>query len=275
MLSVVMATTIFAGCANDTEDSKEIEDVDDEVYYTAVAEDTGTTALWKCDMATEAVPELLMDGTEIHSFGYAEGNIYFENFDDEHTFWCYELETENFYCVDPERHPIDSYYMHGGYVYYVNADDCGIYKMSVDGSISEYLFDLSSYGMNDTQTMLAFDVEDSVYFAFVGDDGCICVASEYGKECEMSGIDSDQGIYFDDGYLYYSAGNGTAIHIFDIEQYVITDSAEINDSIISYDSYIEYNVFYGMVLIELSGGNNEIRVIDSQTGEEYNVFDFS
>ena len=184
---------------------------------------------------------------QIHSFGYAEGNIYFENFDDEHTFWCYELETENSYCVDPERHPIDSYYMHGGYVYYVNADDCGIYKMSVDGSISEYLFDLSSYGMNDTQTMLAFDVEDSVYFALVGNDG----------------------------YLYYSAGNGTAIHIFDIEQYVITDRAEINDSIISYDSYIEYNVFYGMVLIELSGGNNEIRVIDSQTGEEYNVFDFS
>ena len=27
-------------------------------------------------------------------------------------------------------------------------------------------------------------------------------ASEYGKECEMSGIDSDQGIYFDDGFIW-------------------------------------------------------------------------
>ena len=49
----------------------------------------------------------------------------------------------------------------------------------------------------------------------------------------------------------------------------------INDEIISRDSFIFFEVQNGMIYIELYDGNNEIRVIDYQTGEGYNVFDFS
>ena len=254
--------------------------IGDEVYYSVFDETTETAGLWKCDIAEGATPELLLDGTQVLAFCYVDGNIYFDNYDDEYSFWCYELDTGDYYCVDPDRHALNYYNILDGYVYYECLNDGCIYKMSVDGSDKEYLFSLSDYGLGGTKCMTAFDVAGDTYLSFIGDDSCMYITTEDGSEYEvvatdLQEFDVHQDIYFEDGYLYYSDMNGTEIHMLGIEEYLTTDVMEIPNEVISYDSFYYFEVKQGMIFIELYDGNNEIRVIDSKTGEEYNVFDFS
>ncbi len=254
--------------------------IGNEVYYSVFDEITETAGLWKCEIAEGATPELLIDGTQVLAFCYVDGNIYFDNYDDEYSFWCYELDTGDYYCVDPDRHALNYYNIHDGYVYYECLNDGCIYKMSLDGSDKEYLFSLSDYGLGGTKCMTAFDVAGTTYLSFIGDDSCMYITTEDGSEYEivasdLQEFDIHQDIYFEDGCLYYSDMNGTEIHKLGIEEYLTTDMMEMPNEVISYDSFYYFEVKNGLIFIELYDGNNEIRVIDSKTGQEYNIFDFS
>ena len=254
--------------------------IDNAVYYSAYDEMTETSGFWRREIVEGATPELLIDGTQVYAFCYADGKIYFENYDDEYSYWCYEPATGDYYCVDPEKHAFNFYSILNGYVYYECLNDGAIYKMRLDGTDKEYLFSLADYGLGTTKCISAFEVAGNVYLAFIGDDNSMYLTSEDGSEYEvvttdLQEFDITQDIYFEDGYLYYSDMNGTEIHMLGVEEYLTTDVTEMSNQIISRDSFYYFEVKQGMIFIELYDGNNAIRVIDSKTGEEYNVFDFS
>ncbi len=92
---------------------------------------------------------------------------------------------------------------------------------------------------------------------------------------DLQDFDLNQDIYFADGSIYYSANNGMEVHKLDIEEYLTSDLETIPDSIICDDSFYYFEVTDGLIYVELYGGNNEIEVMDYQSGEIYNTFDFS
>lgn len=254
--------------------------IGDEIYYSSYDRTSETYSFWKVAMEDGATPELLLDGTQVCAFSYVDGVIFYDNYDDWYSFWCYNPNTGENYLVDPDRHSLNYYYILNGYVYYECLDDGGMYKMSLDGSSKEYLFALSEYGISHLENLTVFDINDVTFLTFMGDDACMYITSEDGSAYELvtSGLDEfdlNNDIYFADGYLYYSAENGTEVHMLAIEEYLTTDATSIPDTIISYDSFYYFEVDNGLIYIELYEGNNEIRVIDYQTGEEYNIFDFS
>ncbi len=254
--------------------------IGDEIYYSTYDPDSETYAFWKIAIEEGATPEQLLDGTQVCAFSYVDGLIYYDNYDDWYSFWCYNPNTGENYLVDPDKHSLNYYYILNGYVYYECLDDGGMYKMSLDGSDKQYLFSLSEYGIEHLECLTVFEIDGVPFLAFNGDDACMYITSEDGSAYELitSGLDEfdvNQDIYFADGSLYYSDKNGTEVHKLDIEEYLTTDATEIPNTVISYDSFYYFEVDNGLIYIELYEGNNEIRVIDYQTGEEYNVFDFS
>ena len=252
--------------------------IDSEVYYSTYDDATETFAFWKQELQEGSTPELLLDGTQVCAFSYYDGLIYYDNYDDYYELYCYDPVTGDNFRVDNDS--LNYYYILDEYVYYECLDDGGMYKMSLDGSDKQFLFNLSDYNFDHLECLTAFNVDGSVYLAFNTDGGDMYITTEDGSGYEKiaSGLeefDINQDIYYADGSLYYSSNNGTQIHKLDIADYLQTDAASIHDEVMSSDSFIFFEVNNGLIYIELYDGNNEIRVIDAKTGEEYNLFDFS
>lgn len=252
--------------------------IGNEVYYSTYDSDTETFAFWRQLLAEGSTPELLLDGTQVCAFSYYNGLIYFDNYDDYYELYSYDPNTEAVKKIDNAS--LNYYYILDDYVYFECLDDGGMYKMSLDGADKEFLFYLSDYNIEHLDCLTAFSVDRSVYLAFTSTDGYMYITTEDGSAYEeiTSGLDDfdlNQDIYYSDGSLYYSDNNGTEIHKLDIAEYLQTDVSTIPDTVISRDSFIFFEVNNGLIYIELYDGNNEIKVIDYQTGEEYNTFDFS
>jgi len=254
--------------------------IGDEVYYSSYNKNSETYSFWKVAIEEGATPEQLLDGTQVCAFSYVAGLIFYDNYDQWYTLWCYNPSTGDNYPVDPDNHSLNYYYILNGYIYYECLDDGGMYKMSLDGNSKEYLFSLSEYGIEHLENLTVFDIDNVTFLSFMGDDGCMYITSEDGSAYEQvaTGLDEfdvNNDIYFSNGNLYYSAGNGTEVHVLGIEEYLTTDATSIPDTVISYDSFYYFEVDNGLLYIELYEGNNEIKVLDCVTGEEYNIFDFS
>lgn len=252
--------------------------IDGELYFSTYDDSTEVYSFWKMQIAEGATPEYLFDG--VCNFSYVDGLIFYDNYSDYYSLWCYDPATGSNNLVDSDKHSLNHYYILNGYIYYECLDDGNVYKMSLDGSDKQVLFALSDYNTSHMETLVAFDIEGSVLLSFTTEEGYMYVTTEDGSAYEeiTSGLDTfdlNQDIYFANGSLYYSDGNGMEIHKLDIEEYLTTDATEIPDTTISTDSFVFFEVNNGLVYVELYGGNNEIKVLDSQTGEEYNVFDFS
>ncbi len=252
--------------------------IDGELYFSTYDDSTETYSFWKMPLSDSATPEYLFDG--VCNFSYVDGMIFYDNYSDYYSLWCYDPALGSNNLVDSDKHSLNHYYILNGYIYYECLDDGNVYKMSLNGSDKQVLFALSDYNISHMDTLVAFDIQGSVFLSFTSDDGYMYITTEDGSAYEeiTSGLDTfdlNQDIYFANGSLYYSDGNGMEIHKLDIEEYLTTDATEITDTTICDDSFVFFEVNNGLIYVELYGGNNEIKVLDSQTGEEYNVFDFS
>ncbi|MCM1103681.1 MAG: DUF5050 domain-containing protein [Clostridium sp.] len=253
--------------------------IDGDVYYTSRDADTGTYSFWKIAIRNGAEPELLLDGTQVCAFSYYEGLIYYDNYDDYYELYCYDPVTGSNEKVDYDS--LGYYYILDGYVYYERMDDKTMCKMRLDGTDKQTLFALSDYGLENLSCLTAFNVGGYVFFAFNTPAGELLLTTEDGGAYELIAedlmdFDLNQDIYYADGSIYYSAQNGTEVHKLDIAEYLNdADMETIPDSIICDDSFYYFEVTDGLIYVELYGGNNEVEVMDYQTGEIYNTFDFS
>ena len=271
----------------DTQDAYSLVDGDvryftvigNEVYYTSRDTENETYSFWKINMKSGSEPELLLNGTQVCSFSYYEGLIYYDNYDDYYELYCYDPVTGRNEKIDNDS--LGYYYILDGYVYYERLDDQTMCKMKLDGSDKHTLFELSDYGLDYFNCLTAFKVSGYVFFAFNTPDGELFVTTEDGSAYEiiaegLMDFDLYQDIYYADGSIYYSAGNGTEVHKLDIADYLNDETLEsIPDKIICNHSFYYFEVTDGLLYVELYSGNNEVEVMDCQTGEIYNTFDFS
>lgn len=260
------------------EDVRYFTVVGDEVYYTSRDADTETYSFWKIAMENGAEPEAVLAGTQVCSFSYYNGLIYYDNYDDYYELYCYDPVTGSNEKIDTDS--LGYYYILDGYIYYQRLDDQTMCKMKLDGSGKETLFALSDYNLTSVSCLTAFNVSGAILFAFNTPDGDMLLTTEDGSAYELiaedlQDFDLNQDIYYADGSIYYSANNGTEVHKLDIEEYLTSDLETIPDSIICNDSFYYFEVTDGLIYVELYGGNNEVEVMDYQTGEIYNTFDFS
>lgn len=253
--------------------------IGDEVYYTSRDSATETYSFWKIAMENGAEPELLLDGTQVCSFSYYNGLIYYDNYDDYYELYCYDPADGSNERIDSDS--LGYYYILGDYIYYERLDDKTFCKMKLDGSGKETLFALSYYNLENLSSLTAFDVSGYIFFAFTTPNGEMYITTEDGQNYELiaSGLqdfDLNQDIYCMDGSLYYSAENGMEIHRLDIAEYLLTEGmTEIPDTVICDRSFYYFELTDGLIYVELYGGNNEVEVYDCLTGELYNTFDFS
>ena len=253
--------------------------IGEDVYYTSRDADDGTYSFWKVNMKNGSSPELLLDGTQVCSFSYYEGLIYYDNYDDYYELYCYDPVTGSNERVDYDS--LGYYYILDGYIYYQRLDDQMMCKMKLDGSNKQTLFALSDYNLESLRCLTAFNVGGYVFFAFNTPDGEMYLTTEDGTAYELIAedlmdFDLNQDIYYADGSIYYSAFNGTEVHKLDIAEYLNdADMDTIPDSVICDHSFYYFEVTDGLIYVELYGGNNEVEVMDYQTGEIYNTFDFS
>lgn len=230
-------------------------------------------------MKNGSEPELLLDGTQVCAFSYYDGLIYYDNYDDYYELYCYDPVTGSNERVDYDS--LGYYYILDGYVYYERMDDQTMCKMKLDGTDKQTLFALSDYGLSNLSCLTAFNIGGYVFFAFNTPDGEMLLTTEDGSAYELIAedlmdFDLNQDIYYADGSIYYSAQNGTEVHKLDIAEYLNdADMETIPDSIICDHSFYYFEVTDGLIYVELYGGNNEVEVMDYQTGEIYNTFDFS
>ncbi|MDE5817880.1 MAG: DUF5050 domain-containing protein [Lachnospiraceae bacterium] len=261
------------------EDVRYFTVIGDEVYYTSRDTDTETYSFWKIAMENGAEPELLLDGTQVCSFSYYNGLIYYDNYDDYYELYCYDPTSGSNERIDTDS--LGYYYILGDYIYYERLDDQTFCKMKLDGSDKETLFALSYYNLEHLSSLTAFDVSGYIFFAFTTPGGEMYITTEDGENYELiaSGLqdfDLNQDIYCMDGSLYYSAANGMEIHRLDIAEYLLTEGmTEIPDTVICERSFYYFELTDGLIYVELYGGNNEVEVYDCLTGELYNTFDFS
>lgn len=261
------------------EDVRYFAVIGDEVYYTSRNSDTETYSFWKIAMENGAEPELLLDGTQVCSFSYYNGLIYYDNYDDYYELYCYNPADGSNERIDTDS--LGRYYILGDYLYYERMDDQSFCKMKLDGSDKETLFALSYYDIEYLSSFTAFDVSGYIFFAFTTPNGEMYITTEDGQNYELiaSGLqdfDLNQDIYCMDGSLYYSTANGMEIHRLDIAEYLLTEGmTEIPDTVICERSFYYFELTDGLIYVELYGGNNEVEVYDCLTGELYNTFDFS
>lgn len=261
------------------EDVRYFAVIGDEVYYTSRDSANETYSFWKIAMENGAEPELLLDGTQVCSFSYYNGLIYYDNYDDYYELYCYDPADGSNVKIDDDS--LGHYYILGDYLYYERLDDETFCKMKLDGSGKETLFALADYGLEYLTSFTAFDVSGYIFFAFTTPDGEMYITTEDGGNYELiasdlKDFDLNQDIYCMDGSLYYSAANGTEIHRLDIAEYLLTEGMqEIPDTVICDRSFYYFELTDGLIYVELYEGNNEVEVYDCLTGELYNTFDFS
>lgn len=261
------------------EDVRYFTVVGDEVYYTSRDADTETYSFWKIAMENGAEPEAVLAGTQVCSFSYYNGLIYYDNYDDYYELYCYNPADGSNERIDTDS--LGRYYILNDYIYYERMDDKTFCKMKLDGSDKQTLFALADYNLEYLNSMTAFDVSGYIFFTFLTPDGEMYVTTEDGANYELiaSGLqdfDLNQDIYCADGSLYYSAENGTEIHRLDIAEYLLTEDMEsIPDTVICNRSFYYFELTDGLLYVELYDGNNEVEVYDAVTGELYNTFDFS
>lgn len=261
------------------EDVRYFAVIGDEVYYTSRDSATETYSFWKIAMENGAEPEQLLDGTQVCSFSYYNGLIYYDNYDDYYELYCYNPADGSNERIDDDS--LGRYYILGDYLYYERMDDKTFCKMRLDGSDKETLFALSYYDIEYLSSFTAFDVSSYIFFAFTTPNGEMYITTEDGENYELiaSGLqdfDLNQDIYCMDGSLYYSTENGTEIHRLDIAEYLLTEGmTEIPDTVICNRSFYYFELTDGLIYVELYDGNNEVEVYDCLTGELYNTFDFS
>ncbi len=250
-----------------------------ELYYTSRDADSETYSFWKRGLGQNDEPELLLDGTQVCSFSYYGGLIYYDNYDDYYELYCYDPVSGSNTKIDTDS--LGYYYILDGYIYYERLDDSMLCKMKLDGTGKETLFALEDYGLQNLQCLTAFNIQGSTFLAFNTPDGEMYLTTEDGSAYELiaqglEDFDLNQDIYYADGSIYYSAANGMEVHKLDIEDY-LTDAnmEEIPDTVICNESFYYFEVTDGLIYVELYSGNNEVMVLDYQTGEEYNTFDFS
>lgn len=253
--------------------------IGDEVYYTSRDSENETYSFWKVAIEDGAEPEQLLDGTQLCSFSYYNGLIYYDNYDEYYELYCYNPADGSNVNIDTDS--LGYYYILDGYIYYERLDDRTFCKMKLDGSGKQTLFALSDYGLDYLSSLTAFDVSGYIFFAFLTPSGEMYITTEDGGSYELiasdlQDFDLNQDIYCMDGSLYYSAANGTEIHRLDIAEYLLTeDMEEIPDTVICDRSFIYFELTDGLIYVELYDGNNEVEVYDCLTGELYNTFDFS
>lgn len=230
-------------------------------------------------MQNGAEPELLLDGTQVCSFSYYDGLIYYDNYDDYYELYCYNPADGSNERIDTDS--LGRYYILDDYIYYERMDDKTFCKMKLDGSDKQTLFALADYNLEYLSSMTAFDVSGYIFFTFLTPDGEMYITTEDGANYELiaSGLqdfDLNQDIYCADGSLYYSAANGTEIHRLDIAEYLLTEDMDtIPDTVICDRSFIYFELTDGLLYVELYEGNNEVEVYDAVTGDLLNTFDFS
>lgn len=253
--------------------------IGDEVYYTSRDSGNQTYSFWKIAIENGAEPERLLDGTQVCSFSYYNGLIYYDNYNDYYELYCYNPADCSNERIDNDS--LGYYYILNDYIYYERMDDKMFCKMKLDGSDKQTLFALADYDLEYLDSLTAFDISGYVFFAFLTPGGEMYITTEDGGNYELiaSGLqdfDLNQDIYYSGGSLYYSDANATEIHKLDIAEYLLTeDMAEIPDNVFCSRSFYYFELTDGLIYVELYDGHNEVEVYDALTGELYNTFDFS
>ncbi len=257
--------------------------IGDEVYYSVKNPKSQKYSFWRQKIERGSRPEKLLNGTQVCTFSYCDGLIYYDNYDDYYKLYCYDPATGTNEKISDDS--VNYYYILEDQVYYECMNDGCLCRMKLDGTGRQELFSLSDFGAEYVQCLTAFRAayDGEVYLAFNTSEYEMYLIKEDGSCSSMitdglEDFDVDQDMYYADGFLYYSTDNSTRIHKLDTALYLENgqgSGTQTADDIISRESFVYFEVEDGLVYIELYGGSYGIKVIDCQTGESRGMFDYS
>ncbi len=248
-----------------------------EVYFTRT-DGGGGYYLWKRGLEQDAEPEQIVSGRCGGDLFCCDGVIYYADLEEEGIDY-YDLSSGESGAVTDD--PAGCWYLLDHAIYYEGRNDGNLYKIGLDGSGKETLSALWEDDVDPSvcylECLTAFEYDGEVYLAFTSSEGSLELMSEdgsfrYGFAETYSTYDLRQDIYYADGALYYSQNNAFEVHRLDL-QALFSEGGEWepSDTLICQENFMLFEVIGGRICVQLFL-EDEIKVFDYQTGEQYESF---